>query len=485
MSTEAPPPNAPHLRSNSIGTFSLVMFVLGAAAPLTIMAGFAPLGLLAGGESLVVGFLVPGLVYLIFAVGFTAMSRHFNGYGAFYAYISRGLSNRIGGAAGLVSYIGYLGGQVGFTASAAIFASATVKSLFGVSVHWLIYALVFTVAVGILSYRSVDIGARILAVLLLSEIAVLVVFCIAVLTRGGYAGLSLHAFSPEVVFTTALPSVFVLTFTAFIGFEQTAIYSEEVRDPKRTVSRATYIAIAILGGAYTFCAWVIIQAVGPNRLPELLAGDPSSLIFALNDEFAGTFMTLVMRVLIVTSFFAGVLALQNACSRYMFALSRGGILPRALDKVGGTTGVPSTATVTHVTLVGAIIIIFAATGADPYTQIIAWSNSPTIVAVLVLQILTCIAVIRFFRENHHGERLWARLIAPSIAVIALCAGLALLVSQMSSLTRLTPWGNALVLSPLVVAAVAGYVRAERRRLREPEHAGFGTQAIDLTRSETR
>jgi len=458
---------APTLRKNALGTMSLVVFVLGAAAPLTIIAGFAPLGLMAGGEGLAAGFMVPALVYLVFAVGFTAMSRHFNGYGAFYAYISRGISPVVGAAAGMISYLGYLGGQIGFTASAAVFAALTVEVLFGVTIPWIVYALLFTLIVAILAYRSVEIGARVLTVLLAAEIAVLLVFCVAVLARGGYSGLSLHAFSPEVIFSAALPSVFVLTFAAFVGFEQTAIYSEEVRDPKRTVSRATYIAVAFLGIGYTFCAWVVIQAVGMERLPELLAGDPSSLVFVLNDEYAGTAMTMVMQVLIVTSFFAGILALQNACSRYLFALARGGIAPRYLDRVGKTTGVPSTGNVIHASLTGLVILIFALVGADPYTQVIAWTNSPTIIAVLAMQVVTSIAVIRFFSEDSRGESLWSRLIAPIIATIALSGALVLLVSQMGNLTLLDAGGNAIVIAPLVIGAIYGFIRASWLRRNRP------------------
>lgn len=453
---------APDLRRNTLGTASLVVFVLGAAAPLTIVAGFAPLGLIAGGQALAVGFLFPAVVYLIFAVGFSAMSRHFNGYGAFYAYISRGLNERVGAAGGLVSYLGYLGGQVGFTAAASVFAASTIHEFTGVDLPWYVYAILFTAVVGFLSYRSVHVGARVLMVLLAAELGVLAVFCVSVLLHGGHNGLSLEPFSLQVMFSAALPSVFILTFTAFIGFEQTAIYSEEAKDPRRTVSRATYIAVAVLGIGYTFCAWTILQAAG-NRLPDLLRGDPSTLIFALNSEYAGTFMTDLMHLLIVTSFFAGVLALQSACSRYLFALGRNGIVPRYLDHVGKSTGTPSTGNVVQAILTAAILIIFALFKADPYLQIVVWTNSPTIIAVLTMQILTSVAVIRFFRDDKRGESVWSRKVAPAAAVVLLTAALVLLVGNMSKLTGLAWWGNALVIAPLIVGGVVGYVRASQKR----------------------
>ncbi|UOR01944.1 APC family permease [Leucobacter allii] len=473
----AAPPSDTSTSNRSISTFSLVMFILGAAAPLTILAGFAPIGLIAGGEGLVVGFLVPALVYLVFAIGFAAMSRHYEGLGAFYAYISRGISPTLGGAAGVVAYLGYLAGQIGFTASTGVFASALLAPILGVEIPWFICAVVISVGVGALSYGRVEIGARVLTALLLAEIGILVYFCVAVLLQGGYAGLSLHAFSPEVVFSTAVPAVFTMTFSAFIGFEQTAIYSQEVRDPRRTVSRATFIGITILGLGYTFCAWVILQAVGVERLPDLLAGDPSDLVFALNSEYAGVAMTAVMRALIVTSFIAGVIALQNAGSRYLLALGRSRILPAALGRTNPRSGTPSVAAVVQTGLVIFALIVFLIAGSDPYTEIIAWSSVPTIVAVLAMQILTSIAVIRYFREDPRGESTWSRLVAPILACILLFGGLFLLLSQLSSLTRLGLLGNCLTLSPLIIGAVYGLLRTRYLRGRDRGTPGLTTSAI--------
>lgn len=442
-----------------LGVIGLVFFVLGAAAPLTIVAGFVPIGILAGGESVVVGFIVPGIVYLVFAVGFAAMSRHFFGEGAFYAYISKSFGPRVGGAAGTVSYLGYLMGQIGFTAVAGVFASSTVAKLTGLDISWLFYAMLFTLLVGLLGYRSVHIGARVLGALLIAELAVLVVFCFAVLARGGYQGFSFGAFSPEVIFSAALPGVFVLTFTAFIGFEQTAIYAKEVKDTKRTVSRATYTAVIILAVFYSFCAWTILQAIGVDRMDELLAGDPSQLVLLLNSEFAGQAMTVVMEILIVTSFFAGVLALQNACARYLHALALQRMVPKVLSRVGVATGSPSVANIAHGTLVAAAIVVFALVGADPYLQTVVWTNAGTIVAVLTMQALTSAAVVRFFVKDHHGESLWVRLLMPILATVLLTGALVLMVSQMGLLTALGAEGNFLIILPLLLGAVVGFVRA--------------------------
>lgn len=454
-----PPGSTPGLRAGTINSRHLVFFVIAAAAPLTILAGFAPPGLMTAGAALPVGYIIPGIVYLLFAVGFTAMSRHIRGAGAFYAYITEGLGQIVGAGASVVAYVGYLGGQIGFVVACGIFTSSTLDSLFGISVPIYACALTVAVLVAVVGYRRVDVGAKVLAVLMALELGVLAVFCVAVLVKGGHEGLSFGSFSPSTFLTAGLASVFVLTFTSFVGFEQTAIYSEEVVDSKRTVARATYTAVTVLAVVYAFCAWVIVQAVGPSRMVDFLGGDPSELIFDLNSEFAGEMMTDVMHLLIVTSFFAGCLALHNACSRYLLAMGRARILPVSMAKVSPSTGTPSVAGIVQGVLVFAAIAGFAFSPADPYTQVVLWTNTPTIIAVLALQILTSIAVLRFFSRDARGEGLWQRFIAPSLATAALLGALVFLQSNLNTLTGLTTAQNLWFAVPLIVAFVVGALRS--------------------------
>lgn len=149
------------------------------------------------GAALPVGYIIPGIIYLLFAVGFTAMSRHIRGAGAFFAYITEGLGAIVGAGSSVVAYIGYLGGQIGFVVACGIFTSATLDSLFDISVPVYACALTIAVLVAVVGYNRVDIGAKVLAVLMALELGVLAVFCLAVLVKGGHEGLSLTSFSPS------------------------------------------------------------------------------------------------------------------------------------------------------------------------------------------------------------------------------------------------------------------------------------------------
>ena len=50
----------------------------------------------------------------------------------------------------------------------------------------------------------------------------------------------------------------LLCFAAFMGFEATTIYSEEAKDPSRTVPRATYLSVLIIGVFYAISTWCMV-----------------------------------------------------------------------------------------------------------------------------------------------------------------------------------------------------------------------------------
>ena len=77
----------------------LVGFVVAAAAPLTAVVGATPAAFAFGNGAGVPGaFVLAGILYLLFSVGYVAMARHVRNAGAFYAFTASGLDggNRIG-----------------------------------------------------------------------------------------------------------------------------------------------------------------------------------------------------------------------------------------------------------------------------------------------------------------------------------------------------------------------------------------------------
>src|SRR5881392_3010703 len=112
--TNTAPPSAPTgLRTGTLGTSDIAFFVISAAAPLTVMAGVAPIAIALGGVGAPAGYLLAGITLAVFAIGFTAMSRHVTGGGAFYSYITQGLGRPAGIGAALLAMVGYNGMEIG------------------------------------------------------------------------------------------------------------------------------------------------------------------------------------------------------------------------------------------------------------------------------------------------------------------------------------------------------------------------------------
>lgn len=467
-STSAPaPPTARAVPRRSIGVWGLVFFVVAAAAPLAVMSGVAPLAVMFGGVGAPGGYLLGGIVMAVFAVGFTAMSRHVDNPGAFYAYISRGLGRTVGLGAAFVAVLSYVLIAVSFVPAIGVFAHDTVLSLTGVDIAWQIWAVVGWLAVGVLGYLNITLSAKVLGVLLGLEVLVLVVFAVPIIVQGGAEGLSFGSFNPGNVFGAGVGALFVLAFGAFLGFESTAIYSEEAKDPKRTVPQATFIAVGFLALFYTVVLWAAIMAYGPEQAVVVATEDPTGMFFTATEQWVGAPVANAMHVLIVTSALAAALAFHNASARYLSALASEHALPSPLAR-RSSSGSPGVASLTVSAVAGVIVVAFALAGADPYTHTFIWLNAIGIPGIIGLQALCSAAVVAFFRRDPHGHGVFTRLIAPAVATVALTGTLILIVINYDLLTGAGAATNAALILVLPVTFIVGLVVARILRARQPE-----------------
>src|SRR3712207_2748496 len=120
----------------------------------------------------------------------------------------------------------------------------------GVDLPWWAWSLIGGAIIAVLGVLQIDLNARVLAVALALEVLVVAVFDVAILADPGPQGLSLVGFNPGIAFGAAAGATLTFCVASFVGFESAAIYSEECRDPRRTVARATFIAVALIAGFY-------------------------------------------------------------------------------------------------------------------------------------------------------------------------------------------------------------------------------------------
>lgn len=447
------------LRSGQIGTLDLVAFVVACAAPLTLMAGVAPIAIAIGGVGAPSAYIFAMVVLAFFAVGYVAMARHIRNAGAFYAFIGAGLGRLLGSAAGVMTLVAYFMFVIGQTIGTAVFGQLAIGYFTGAEVPWPILAIVIAILLGWLGYNRVTLNARVLAIALALEMLVLVVLAVAVFARGGANGITAGSFMPENIFVPGMAVVLIFSFGAFLGVEATAIYSEEARNPGRTVPRATYIAVFLLGIFYAIVCWMIVLAFGEAKVAEEAGADPEGLFFTAMADYVGSFGVGTMFVMLVVSIFASTLAFHNESNRYMYALARDGILPSLFARTRAKTRSPWIAGVFQVAVVVVVIVIFAVLNVDPYLEGFIFLAAAAVVGVLLAQWLSTIAVIAYFGRDRRDATLWQRLIAPLVAFVGLGFALFLMITNFEVLTGASGNINILIFIPITVGFVYGLVRA--------------------------
>jgi amino acid transporter len=482
------------LRHGKLGVLGIVFFVVAAAAPLLGMTGAAPVAIVLGNGAAVPGaYLAVGIVLLLFSVGYSAMSQKVTNAGAFFAYVGRGLGVTTGVGSAFTSLLAYFTIQLAIYGFFGAVVAGQMATQFGIEWAWWVWVLIAWALVLGLSVLSVDVGAKLLGVLMGLELLTLLVTATAVFVKGGPEGLDLGAsFNPTNVFVGGFAGpagiALAFAFASYIGFEATALYGEEAKEPHKTVPRATYVAVGVITVFFAFTTLAIVTALGStaviDRVVELSTvegvplADPAAVLFAIAGEYVGDWMPTLMSWLVISSAFAGLLAFQNSSARYFFAMGRAGVLPSALDRVNGR-GAPMLAAITTSVVSLIVILWFVIQGLDPIINMFYWFSALAVVAIVFVEILVSIAVIVYFYTHRGDASLWTAVIAPALAIIGLAGGLWLLMSHFgllagtvaegvdptTQLWGLNSTGWVLVLLPFVMFGV-GLIVGEARRRKE-------------------
>ncbi len=422
---------APHQRSlkGSLGVTAIVFMVVAAAAPLTVVGGAAPLGILLGNG---VGFpslyAVSAVVLLLFAVGLAAMTRHVPKPGAFFTFVGYGLGKPAGLASAFLALLTYTAIQVSVHGYVGYILEVTVTGLGGPDIPWYFYSLAVIAIVGFLGYRHIDLSSKVLGILLVGEVGIVLVLVAAVVLSGGAEGLSLAPFEPNNVFSGAPGVGLMFAIAAFIGFEATAIFRDEAKDPKRTIPRATYTAVIGIGVFYTLASWGLVMAWGPDNVLGVAAEDPGAMIIVTTAKYLGVVGEIIINVLLITSMFACVLSFHNVITRYQHSMSNAGVLPNVLGDVHPKHLSPHTSSLVQTVTAAVLIVVFAIMGLDPVLQVFTWFAGVATLAIAILMAVTSLAVIVYFARTRQDTRLWNTVIAPALGFLGLIGSAVVIVA---------------------------------------------------------
>ena len=400
---------------------------------------------------------------LLFAVGFCAMSPHVPEAGAFYAYVERGLGRVAGLGTAFLALATYTAVQLAVYGYIGAVIDGLVQHYGGPALPWWLWSLAAMAVVAVLGYRRIELSSRVLGVLLLCEVAIVLVFDAVVGATGGAEGPSTAMFAPAQIGSGALGIALMFAVASFIGFEATAVFRDEARDPARTIPRATYTALLLIGAFYTVSGWAVVTAWGDAGAVTAAGADPGGMLITTIGNYLGGVGGDIAQVLLMTSLFAAILSFHNVLARYLFALGGSGALPAACGRSHPRHGSPHVGSLAQTVTAGVLVGVFALAGSDPVTQVFAWMAGTATLGVLALMALTCLAVLAYFARTRVDTRPWQTRIAPGLGLVGLVTFLWLTISNFPTLIGGSTGLAAAIGAVLVLFFVAGAVWARVRR----------------------
>jgi amino acid transporter len=440
----APPPGGyaskvdAALDRNKLTVLPVILMVLAAAAPFTVIAGGATAGwAVTGVLGIPVAYIAMAATLGVFSVGFTEMSRRIVNSGAFYSYVAHGLGRVTGlGAAG-VAVLAYNFMQIGLYGGFGVVASGFLETQWSISVQWWVCALIGWAIVGVLGVLSIEISGVVLGVLLGAEIVIALIFAAVEVVHPAGGTVSYDTLDPTQLVSAGTGAALATAVAGFVGFEATAVYSEETRNPRRSIPRATYLSLMIIGLLYASCSWAMSVAAGPANIIALSTEHGSETMFVLVDPHLAAIWLDLGHALFITSLFAALLAFHNTAARYTFALGRERVLPAWFGTTGRRFRAPLWGSLTQSLLALIVLVAFAVNAVDPFVYLFFWWTVTGGFGVLILMTVTSLAVLVFFIRHRSPEHaqvpVWRRFIAPTIALLILGAVLAVTVREFDTL----------------------------------------------------
>lgn len=416
------------LKANTLGLWDVVFMAVATSAPITVMSGNVPFSVGYGvGTGTPATYIWATVILTVFAVAYVSMARYVTSTAAFYGFISRGLGRVLGLGTGFMVTFSYIVFEASIIGIFSYFGHLAFQDQLGMDVHWVVFAVVGLLLIGFLTYFEISLAAKILTLLLATEIGILAIMAFGVLFHGGGPdGLMPETLNPVNIFLpnglqVAAPGLAMfIAFWSWTGFESTVMYGEESKNPKKIVPIATLIAVTGVGIFYTFVSWMSVAGNGAEQAIALAqSANPLDMFFHPTNVFVGHGWVLVMEWLMMTGSFACAMAFHNAAARYMYSLGREGILPSVLGKTHAKHGSPHVASFLQTGIAILWILGFWFFNKDPYLDVFVLLAVLGTFTLLIVQTVTMGAVFNYFRHHHPGENVWRTKVAPIVGGVGM------------------------------------------------------------------
>jgi len=287
-------------------------------------------------------------------------------------------------------------------------------------------------------------------VLLTAEIAIVLVLDAVIVAQGGDHGLSNGIVNPSAILSGSVGIGLLFALISFVGFEATAIFRDEARTPERTIPRATYAALILIGVFYALTSWALVSGWGDVEAVSRATDSGSTFLSDTAQRYIGVAGNDIITVLYFTSLYACILSFHNVASRYVFALSQRDVLPESLSYPHTKHGSPHRASLWISGVVAISIVLAVVFKLDPAAQFYTWFAGATTVGFVVLLIATSLAVLVFFGRDRRGHSQWRVRIAPALGLVGLLVSLILILANLKDLV-----GGSSILAWVILGLLIG------------------------------
>jgi amino acid transporter/nucleotide-binding universal stress UspA family protein len=410
------------------------------------------------GPAAMVSFALGAVIALLVALPTAELATAMPRSGGGYHFVSRGLGLFFGNLVGVGQWLGLIFASAFYLAGFGFYASDLAGRL-GLGVElpsgWI--ALVTGLALTAVAIVGTRTAGRLQDWIVAGLLVLLAGFLsYGLLDAFGVIGASERpeAFAPAgwtPVFGTA-----ALVFTSYLGFQQVAVVSGEIRDPERNLPRALVGSVVLVGTLYILTMLLVTSFASMEQLQEYGETALAHVARTILGSAGGVVISLAGLLAALSSANASILS----SSRAVFALSRDELLPGGLSTVNRRFHTPHVALL----LTGLPIAGLALLGQiDVLAEVASTLH-------LILFGLVCFAMVRLRIRAPWWYQPPFRV--PAGTVVATLGGLASfgLIAFMSRTT--------LLVSAAVVAATLVWFAVHARRAEIPSPAAPRPLPID-------
>jgi amino acid transporter len=251
-----------------------------------------------------------------------------------------------------------------------------------VHLSWIAVGVLGACTLGIINY----LGIRMASVVQAAAAGLLLLIGLAFFIPGNIHG-DLANLTPAFTGWQGFFGVVIMTPFLFVGFDVIPQVAEEIRIPFRSVGKLILLSIGFAMTWYMLVQWTVGMTLDAAALKqvELATADAMSAVY--NSPWGGRILVFGGLLGIVTSWNAFVIG----SSRLLFAMSRGGLLPKIFSHLHPKHGTP-VAALTMITVLTALAPLLG-------RQALVWFVDAGGFAAVLGYILVTVSFLRI-RKNH-------------------------------------------------------------------------------------